>query len=200
MALDEEQQIEDSKKIKKKTNFFVKIILWVFVPLLFITAAVLIVAKFADVNVFDKTKEWASEIPFIGESSSDGMKQDNAILEERVISLQAEVKEKEAEMFQVQQELTTADDEIETLLIEQERLMNEIEVLQRGDEAARQEVSEIVKTFEQMSAKSAAPVLTHMEDAEVIQVLTKLKTDKLAAILEKMSPEDAAKYTSMMTK
>ena len=39
-----------------------------------------------------------------------------------------------------------------------------------------------------------------MSDAEAIQILTNLKPDKFAAIFEKMTPEDAAKYTTMMTK
>ena len=63
-----------------------------------------------------------------------------------------------------------------------------------------QKVSEIVSTFEKMSAKSAAPVITNLSDAEAIQILSSLKPDNLASILEKMSPEDAAKYTSMMTR
>lgn len=185
---------------KKKAGIFSKILLWVLIPLLFATAVVLIIAKFADVNVFDKARELTGDLSLTEKMEDGGKNQDGLILEERVVSLQAEVKDKEAEVYQLQQQLDAAADEKETLLIEQERLVHEIEVLQRGDEAARQQVSEIVKTFEEMSAKSAAPVLTNMSDAEAMQVLTKLKTDKLAAILEKMSPEDAAKYTSMMSK
>ena len=51
-----------------------------------------------------------------------------------------------------------------------------------------------------MSAKSAAPVITEMDDEEAIRILTNLKPDILAAILEKMVPQDAAKYTTMMAK
>ena len=50
-----------------------------------------------------------------------------------------------------------------------------------------------------MSAKSVAPVIVKMTDAEAIRILASLKPDTLAAVLEKMSPEDAAKYTTLMT-
>jgi len=39
-----------------------------------------------------------------------------------------------------------------------------------------------------------------MSDAEAVQILTNLKSETLANILEKMTAEDAAKYTSLMTK
>ncbi len=84
-------------------------------------------------------------------------------------------------------------------MIEQEKLLDEIDTLNRGKDDSKTEFKEIVNTFEQMSAKSAAPVITKMSDAEAIQILTNLKPDKLAAIFEKMTPEDAAKYTTMIT-
>lgn len=190
------------EKIEKSPGLFQKLLLWVLIPLLFASALLLIIAKFADVNVFDKAQELVSDIPFIGEPKENDLDEqgsDDAVLEERVVGLQAEIKEKEAEVFQLQQKLETADDEKEDLLIEQERLVNEIAVLERGDDGKEQKSTEIVSTFEKMSAKAAAPVLVNMSDAEAIQVLSNLKTDKLAAILEKMTPEDAAKYTMMMT-
>lgn len=187
----------------KSAGLFQKLLLWVFIPLLFASAVLLIVAKFADINVFEKAKEFSSDLPFIGqpkEDDLDGKGTDENILEERVVNLQAQIKEKEAEVFQLQQKLDTSADEKEDLLLEQERLLDEIAVLQRGDVGTKQKFTEIVATFEKMSAKAAAPVLVNMSDAEAIQVLSNLKTDKLAAILEKMTPEDAAKYTTMMTK
>lgn len=188
------------KKEEKSSGVFQKLLLWVLIPLLFIIALVLIIAKFADVNVFDKAKEMTANLPFIGEPEDGSSSSDGVVLEERVVTLQAELKEKEAQLFKIQKELDTSTEEKEVLLIEQERLLDEIVVLERGEEGTKQQFTEIVKTFEQMSAKAAAPVLTNMSDAEAMQILTNLKSDKLAAILEKMSPEDAAKYTTLMAR
>lgn len=179
-------------------GIFQTILLLVIIPLLFATAVFLIIAQVADINVFDKAKEWSSNLP-ISSKKSEGPGDEDLVLEERVVTLQAEIQEKEAQLFKVQQELDKSADEKEQLLSEQEKLHEEIQKLQREKEDSNKQFAEIVRTFEQMSAKSAAPVITNMNDAEAIRILTNLKPDDLAAILEKMSPQDAAKYTTMMT-
>lgn len=187
-------------KEKKSAGFFQILLAWIIIPLMFTTAVVLIIAKVADINVFDQAKEWTSKIPFLEEKAPDEKVEGDLILEERVISLQAEIQEKEAQLFEVQDELTKVKDSNETLEIEKEKLSEEIEKLKRAQSESKRDFKEIVTTYEQMSAKSAAPVITKMGDAEAVQILSNLKPATLAAILEKMAPEEAAKYTSMLTK
>ena len=194
----ETKKLSGEKK-KKSSGAFGKVIMVVLITLMFTTAVLLVIAKFNDVNVFDKAKEISSGLPFVGDPEKKEKLADEGILGERVITLQAEIKEKEAEVFQLQKQLDSSADEKEALLIEQEKLLGDIQALERDNDSSTQKVSEIVSTFEKMSAKSAAPVITNMSDAEAIQILASLKSDSLASILEKMSPEDAAKYTSMMT-
>ena len=190
--------VKQTKKKEKSRSFFQTLLVLVIIPLLFATAVFLIIAKVADINVFDKAKELAVELPFIGaKEEGNGAKDLN--LEERVVTLQAEIQEKEAQLFKLQDELDKSAGEKEQLLVEQEKLLAEIDTLNRGKDDSKSEFKEIVNTFEQMSAKAAAPVITKMSDAEAIQILTNLKPDKLAAIFEKMIPEDAAKYTTMIT-
>ena len=62
-----------------------------------------------------------------------------------------------------------------------------------------QTFKEIVSTFESMSAKKAAPIITGMEEHEAITILSNLKPDILASILENMSDEHAARYTTILT-
>lgn len=183
-----------------KIGTFQKLLLWVLIPLLFTTALVLIIAKFADVNIFDKAKELSGNLPFITEKKEEDPVAGDLVLEERVVTMQAEIQEKEAQLFKVQQDLDKSATENEKLLIEQEKLLDEIAVLMRDKDDSKQDFNEIVTTFEQMSAKSSAPVITKMSDAEAIRILTSLKSATLASILEKMTPEDAAKYMTMMTK
>lgn len=185
---------------KKSSGIFQKIVMVVLIPLLFVAAVLLTIAMATNVNVFDKAKELTANLPFSNEEKDKSPGADASILEERVVTLQAEIKEKEAEVFQLQQKLETSADEQEALLLEQDRLLEEIEALVRGKDATKQKFTEIVSTFEKMSPKSAAPVITNMSDADAIQILANLKPDKLASILEKMSPKDAAKYTSMLTR
>ncbi|PID22631.1 hypothetical protein CSV61_03040 [Sporosarcina sp. P3] len=185
---------------KKSIGFFQILLAWIIIPLMFTMAVVLIIAKVADVNVFDQAKEWTAKVPFLEQKTPDEKVEGDVILEERVISLQAEIQEKEAQLFEVQDELTQVKDSNETLVIEKEKLNEEIEKLKLAQSESKREFKEIITTYEQMSAKSSAPVITKMGDAEAVQILSSLKPATLAAILEKMSPENAAKYTSMLTK
>lgn len=191
--LSNEEQEENSSTLQK-------LLLWVLIPLLFTTALVLIIAKFADVNVFDKAKELSDKLPFITEKNEEVPVMGDLNLEERVVTMQAEIQEKEAQLFKVQQNLDKSATENKNLLIEQEKLLDEIAILMRDKDDSNREFTEIVTTFEQMSAKSSAPIITKMSDAEAIRILTSLKSATLASILEKMTPEDAAKYMTMMTK
>lgn len=193
----------DNKDIDndQKSGWFQNLILWVFIPLLALSAIVLIITKATDINVFDAANDWSKSLPFIGEKSKNDNEnaEDNLVIKERVVTLQAEIQEKEAQLYKLQQELDQSAEQNEKLLIEQEKYLDQIAVLQREKDDSRRKFQDIVTTFEQMSAKASAPVITNMSDAEAIRILTSLKSDTLAAVLEKMSPEDAAKYTTMMT-
>ena len=63
----------------------------------------------------------------------------------------------------------------------------------RGEDRAKQKFTEIVSTFEKMSAKSAAPVITNMSDAEAIQILTSLKPDKSSVNFRENVPRRCGK-------
>lgn len=193
-------RLDEQSKEKNGFRLFRDILLWTLIPLLFTTMVLLIIAYVADVNVFDKAKEWTKSLPFIADEQEKGETADDLVIEERVVELQAEIQEKEAQLYKLQDDLTKSEEEKKTLLNEQKTLLSEIETLKLEKEDYKRDMKEIISTFEKMSAKSAAPVITKMSDAEAIQILASLKPEVLAPILEKMSAEDAAKYTSLLTK
>ncbi|WP_432359336.1 MotE family protein [Sporosarcina sp. UB5] len=200
MARNSKLQEDENIVVKKKgTRLFQDVLIWTLIPLLFTTMVLLIIAYVADVNVFDKAKEWTRALPF-AEKVDDDENKGNIVIEERVVELQAEIQEKEAQLYKLQEDLAKSEDEKQSLLAEQTGLLAQIEALKMEKEDYHRDMKEIISTFEKMSAKSAAPVITSMSDAEAIQILSSLKPEVLAPILEKMSPKDAAKYTSLMTK
>ena len=69
----------------------------------------------------------------------------------------------------------------------------EIEDLKLAQENNRHAFKDIIRTYESMSPKRAAQILTAIEEEEAIKVLSKIKADELSAILEKMDPADAAR-------
>ncbi|MEI4768575.1 hypothetical protein WAX74_02745 [Psychrobacillus sp. FJAT-51614] len=183
---------DDTKGVSKIKMFFY----WFIIPFLFALALLLIVAQIANINIFEKAKDLTGAGQ--PEIVTDDVKTNR--LEERVVSLQAEIQQKEAEIANLQSDINNSAKENEDLLVEQQRLLDEIEKLQRQQTSTNQEYAEIVSTFEKMSAKSAAPVITKMSDAEALRILNSLKPDTVAKIYEKMTPEEAAKFTELMTK
>ncbi|MEK4245078.1 hypothetical protein MKZ20_06965 [Psychrobacillus sp. FSL K6-2684] len=180
----------------KKAGLGKKILYLFIIPLLFALALLLTFAQITHINVFEKAKELTS----LGQEESIGENKKTNRLEERVVSLQAEIQQKEVQIDKLQAEIDNSEKSQESLLLEQESLLQQIEELKRQNEQSKRDYAEVVSTFEKMSAKTAAPVITNMSDAEALRILASLKPDTVAKIYEKMSPLDAAKYTELMTK
>ena len=191
------EEISTEKESKSSTKLLI-VMLSILIPLLAISAVFLIIAQITEVNVFDKAKELTSKLPLINDQKEEDVDTNDLILGDRVVTLQADIQEKEAQLVKLQKELDGSANEKQALLQKQEDLQSEIEVLQREKNDTKRDFAGIISTFEKMSAKSAAPILTEMSDEEAIRILTNMKPDILAAILEKMTPQDAAKYTSKM--
>lgn len=196
MAEEKEQlEVEEGKK---KPSILKILILWLVVPLLFVSAVLLIVAKVADVNVIDQAKKWTTEV--IKGEPDPQLEQSDFSNDEKVVTLQAELQQKDNEIAKVEQQLQTLKEENELLVIEQERLTDEIAKVQNRAEESKKEFKEIIATYEKLSAKNAAPILLAMNEADALKILASLKPDTVAAILEKMEPEQAAKFTTLLSK
>ncbi len=191
-----EKLIEETeeKKYNKIQWFFIVIV----IPALFAIAVAMVVASVAGINVFEKAKEYSGKIPFL---SLEEKGTDEQILEmdQKLTELKAEVKDREAAISDMETNLEGKDQEIETLKLEKEQLEIQIDDLILAQEDGKRQFKEIVSTYETMSAKKAAPIITQMNDEEAMKILSSLKPATLAAILEKMNAADAAKYTAQLT-
>lgn len=78
-------------------------------------------------------------------------------------------------------------------------MQSELTSLQSAQEETKKAVAEIVKTYDTMSAKNAAAILSEMSENEALKILAELKPAKLASILEKMEPSIASKYTELLS-
>jgi flagellar motility protein MotE (MotC chaperone) len=187
-------KVIDEEKETKSSSRFQWIVFVVFIPLLFAITIALVVMTVAGINVFEK----AQSLPFVSKVLPSENKQDQEQLENRIVSLQASIEDKEAKISQLQSEIDGKEKDNEKLqaVIEQQKL--ELEELRQIGEENKRAFKEVVSTFESMSAKSAAPVLLNMEDQEAVKILSSIKPDNLADILEKMPPEDAARYTGLL--
>lgn len=89
---------------KKKTGGFLKFFTWIVLPIMFVVAVLLVVATLMNTNVFDLGKKAIGSLPFV--PSEEQQAKDAAINNDsKLVNLQAEIQEKEAEITQLQKSL-----------------------------------------------------------------------------------------------
>jgi len=184
---------------EKKYSAFQWILFVIIIPLMFAITVVLVVLSVSGINVFEGMKNVGEKIPVIS-SIFDGDKEVVDIdYKQKYGELQGEIKNQEAYIQSVENQLAEKDEEIKNLQLEKETLLNQIQELELINENRMVEMKEIIKTYETMSAKNAAAIIVEMDDTEAMRILSNMKADALAEVLQKMPPEDAAKYTSLLT-
>ncbi|RKQ19795.1 MotE family protein [Ureibacillus endophyticus] len=191
----EQLKIEEIKE-EKSPGIFQKLFYLVLIPLLFVVAILLVIASFTNFNVFEKASELTNSLPFASDKKSEEFSLD---FDEKIVELEAEIKEKEAEIDQLKSQLDKANLEAENNLAKQQQLQNQIESLEKQQSESKKEFNEILSTFKQMSAKTAAPIIMEMSDDKAIKILSNMDPETLSAILSKMEPKEAARYTELIS-
>lgn len=184
-------KMEQNEKSGKLKNFFLLGV----IPTLFAVLVLLVVLTFSGINIFDKAGELGRKIPVIGDKLVRDEEESRKQLEKELAELRGQLKDREMEIQRLKNALSEKDEEIER--VQKERLEKQIDERLDEQEEGKADFREIVRTYENMSAKRAAPIISNMSDMEAIKILSHLRPEKRAAILEKMAPEQAAKYTEM---
>lgn len=190
--LDEQKQ--ESKKYNRIQWFFVVIV----IPSIFALIVAAIVATFAGVDVWGQAKELSEKIPFIATDKEKVAEQKAEEIEERVAKLNTEIQFRDDTIVALETEMDGKEHEIQNLTLEIEQLEMQLKGLNESKDNDNQTFKEIVTTFESMSAKKAAPIINGMQDREAIMILSNLKPDILASMLENMTVEQAARYTTIL--
>jgi flagellar motility protein MotE (MotC chaperone) len=184
---------------KEQSSRFQRVVFIIFIPLLFTITFALVIMTVAGINVFEKAQSFSSDIPFLANILPSNEAREADDLHERMVSLQASIEDQEAKIAQLQNEVDKKDSDNEQLQATIQQQKEELEELRQIGEENKRAFKEVVNTFESMSAKSAAPVLMKMDNDEAMKILSNIKPDTLADILEKMPPEDAARYTELLS-
>ncbi|BCB03356.1 MotE family protein [Bacillus sp. KH172YL63] len=187
------------KEEKESYSRFQKFVFIFLIPLLFAITFALVIMAVAGINVFEKAQTLSSDIPFLSKVMPSQDEAEREQLQEKMISLKASIEDQEAKITQLQSEIEKKDSENEQLQANIQQKEEELEELRQIGEENKRAFKEVVNTFEEMSAKSAAPVLLNMNDDEAMKILSSIKPDTLADILEKMPPADAARYTELLS-
>lgn len=169
------------------------------IPSLFAIIIALVVLSFAGINVFQTAKDLGSKIPFISDKLEANEPPSIKEFETEIKSLETEIDDHEAKVEQLTAKLETQGKEAERIQLEKSQLEARIEELTAIQEENKRAFKDIVKTYETMSAKNAAPIISEMNNDEALKILTNIKSESLAAILENLTAEDAARFTELLT-
>lgn len=189
------QKMEESQEGNKFQTF----LMVVAIPSLFAVVIAMVALSILGINIFETAKDLGGKMPFISQYVSEEGQPSTEEFEKNIISLEAEIKDREAKMEQLQSKIDSKDTQLKRMELEKAQLQSQIEELTAIQEENKRAFREIVKTYETMSAKSAAPIISNMETGEAIKILTNIKPESLAAIMEKLPADVAAEYTELLT-
>ena len=187
------------EKESQEVNKFQWFLYVIAIPTLFAIVIALVALSFLGINIFETAKELGGKVPFISQYVKEESQTSIEEFEKDIISLEAEIKDREAKMEQLQSKIDSKDTQLKRMELEKAQLQAQIEELTAIQEENKRAFREIVKTYETMSAKSAAPIISKMDTEEAVKILTNIKPESLAAIMEKLPAEEAAKYTELLT-
>lgn len=190
---------KDSEKKEKPYNKLQWFLFAVVIPIFFTIFIVLIIFTVAGVNVFQWTKEVGSKVPIISTLIEDDNSESESKYQKRIVELEGGIKDSEAQMAKLESIIESKDKEIQNADLEKQRLEEEINELRAVQGDNKREFKDIIRTYETMAPKKAAPILSAMKDEEAVKILSSVKADTLAQILEKMEPETAARLTQKLT-
>lgn len=192
----------EAEKTDNKHSKFQWFLVTVFIPTIFTVVVATIVLTTTDINIFTKAKEVGEKIPYIStlmeepkSSQSENVNQQK----EKMADLEVKIADQQSEIEEMEGLLDEKDATIQRNDLEKQQLETEINQLRQQQDTVKREYTDIIKTYETMSPKKSAPIITAMNDEDAVGILANMKTDTLASVIEQMPPSDAARLMKQLT-
>lgn len=190
-------------KRQDNQNKKISLIQWLFliiIPLILAISIAFIILSILDLNPGAKVKELANQMPVINQivttEEEAAIERKENQLQNQITALKSDKSGLEADLSAQEVELNQLNQEIERLshLLEQSLNDNESQVELESQDGLKI----VIDTYQKMSAKSAAQILTNMKNADAIRILAELDEELRAAILSALDPESAANFTEQL--
>ena len=122
-------------------------------------------------------------------------------LADRLTARERSLERRERDLAEREEDLRLAEARIETRLEELQQLRKDLETaVGQVDEEEEERLIGVVKMFEAMRGKEAAPIMTALAPEEAVQVLDRMNRTKAGKLLAALSPILAADLASRMTR
>ncbi|KEZ50093.1 MotE family protein [Metabacillus indicus] len=186
------------KNDEKETGKFQWLLFVVIIPFFFTVTFIAVILTVAGIDVTGKLKETAALLPGISaEQKASGHAKSSAEKE-----LKDENELQKSEIKRQQQDIAALENDRDLKEKEIQRLSQELRSMEEQLKAAAAEGEngrDVAKLYDKMTSKKAAAIIPLLSDEEALKILKAIGDDQVISVLEKMSPEDAAKYTNMLS-
>ncbi|MBY0060309.1 MotE family protein [Priestia aryabhattai] len=193
-----QEKYEEEKSYSKSQVF----LFLIFIPGVFLILAAYIVLTLLGVNVNDKVSAMTQAIPFVSSEQSqknENIQQSNEEMQKQIDSLQKKLSTEEKQAAAYEKTISTKDRQMDELKIKMRDMEDKAD-----DEAKKQKDNqlakkEVIATYENMSPKNAALIFAELKEDKAVAMFKQFKASTRTAILEKMDPKVAARYTTLLT-
>lgn len=197
--------VDNTKKENGKLQWF----LFVFViPVFFTAVLAIVILTIAGVDVAGPIKQLTSKVPFVsamtGAEKTGAQKQDSKNVnnqgnDEKQIQIADQKKtinRQKQDLKALENDAALKQSKVQQLNQQVLALQHKLDDVQKKDQQTQQK--DMSSIYTKMTNKKAAEIIPVLGDKEAVKILTALNDDQIAGILEKMSAQDAAKYTKLM--
>ncbi|WP_409305425.1 MotE family protein [Peribacillus sp. SCS-155] len=190
----------ENEEKQSKLQWFVFVVL---IPIIFTLVISIIVLTVAGVDVLKVSKDIGSHVPFLSGMLKDESEPEktptSASTNKKLNELESTIETQKTEMEKMESIIDSRDQQIQRNEAEKQQLEKELEDIRTAQTKTETELKAIIQTYETMSPKKSAPILTQLAEDESIKILSNMKADTLASIFEQMAPEDAARLTKRLS-
>ncbi|WP_141431175.1 MotE family protein [Bacillus sp. 03113] len=187
-----------STQERKKKPRLMRLLLALFVSLVILFIAAIFILKTFGKEMPSPLKNFTSQIPFLSSSTSNAVNKVAEQGQSSIYDLKGQLKDKEIQIAQQEAKINEYEEANKKIQLEKETLQKQIEELSVNPKEEKKIVQDIIKVYETISPKAAAPIIEKMDEQQALQILSNIRPEVLARILEKMQPEAAATYTEKL--
>lgn len=182
---------------KKKMNLFLTIIFAVILPIIVALILAVVVLTFLGVDVASWTEEKLTKTPIV---SSFVQTEDEKSLTDKLEKANDTIKTQNGVIEELEDEVENLEAQLDDLEIDMAKLENQMqeEDIELTDLEADVDIKQLSSSFRKMDKEQAAKIVSNLDIATAVLLLSNVSGDVRGEILEEMDPQTAANLMESM--
>jgi flagellar motility protein MotE (MotC chaperone) len=182
-----------TEKAHSKLQWFFFVIC---IPVLFAVILFSVILSFLGIDVLDKAKEYSASVRGVSTLLVEDAMEEEIVVD--IAALETTIQEQQVEIERLQMAISQREEEIKSLNNEVAQIEHKAAIEEELHAGEVQELKDIAKTYESMSSKNAANIITQLATDDALLHLSQVSIEVRAGILSKMDSEKAADLLSRL--